>query len=147
MPLRDQPEHPRRRLARELVVVAVGGAVGVAGREAIILAVPTLGSIPIAILIVNVVGAFLLGLLVESLAQRGPDIGRRRSVRLLLGTGALGGFTTYSALAADGAVLLGSDPAIGVPYLLGTLVLGGIAAFLGILIGSTVRAPRGSGAR
>lgn len=120
---------------------------GVAGREAIILAVPTLGGIPIAILIVNVVGAFLLGLLVESLAQRGPDIGRRRSVRLLLGTGALGGFTTYSALAADGAVLLGSDPTKGVLYLLGTLVLGAIAAFLGILIGSTVRAPRGSDAR
>ena len=120
---------------------------GVAGREAIILAVPTLGSIPIAILIVNLVGAFLLGLLVESLAQRGPDVGRRRSLRLLLGTGTLGGFTTYSALAADGAVLLGSDPTTGVLYLLGTLLFGGIAAFLGILLGSTVRAPRGSDAR
>ena len=72
---------------------------------------------------------------------------RQTTLWLLLGTGTLGGFTTYSALAADGAVLLGSDPTTGVLYLLGTLLFGGIAAFLGILLGSTVRAPRGSDAR
>jgi CrcB protein len=134
-------------LAREVATVAVGGAVGVACREAIILVVPSLGGIPVAILIVNVIGAFLLGLLVEALAQRGPDAGARRSARLLLGTGLLGGFTTYSALAADGALLLGADPASGALYALGTLVLGAIAAFLGIALGSVVRPPRSAGSR
>ncbi len=38
----------------------------------------------------------MLGALLESLARRGPDEGRRRAIRLLVGTGGLGGFTTYS---------------------------------------------------
>lgn len=37
----------------------------------------------------------------------GPVHGRRRDLRLLLGTGLLGGYTTYSALATDTAAVLG----------------------------------------
>ncbi|RRO85159.1 hypothetical protein CXF45_11620, partial [Corynebacterium bovis] len=52
------------------------------------------------LLAVNVVGALLLGLLTTVLARSGPDTGLRRTLRLGLGTGGLGGFTSYSALAA-----------------------------------------------
>ncbi|MFE1538284.1 CrcB family protein, partial [Corynebacterium bovis] len=51
------------------------------------------------LLAVNVVGALLLGLLTTVLARSGPDTGLRRTLRLGLGTGVLGGFTSYSALA------------------------------------------------
>lgn len=51
---------------------------------------------PVATLVVNVLGSFLMGLLVELLAQRG---GQRLAPFLM--TGVLGGFTTFSAFSLD----------------------------------------------
>ena len=116
-------------------MVALGGAIGTAAREAISLAIPPIGGVPVAILGINVVGAFLLGLLLESLLRRGPDAGRRRDLRLFLGTGVLGGFTTYSALAADSSVLLIEESAlVGVLYAVGSVVLGALASWGGIVL-------------
>ncbi|MBD8465682.1 fluoride efflux transporter FluC [Plantibacter sp. CFBP 8798] len=116
-------------------MVALGGAIGTAAREAISLAIPPIGGVPVAILGINVVGAFLLGLLLESLLRRGPDAGRRRDLRLFLGTGVLGGFTTYSALAADSSVLLIEGSAlVGVLYAVGSVVLGALASWGGIVL-------------
>ena len=56
-----------------------------------------MGGVPVATFGINVVGAFLLSVLLELLAKHGLDIGWSRRVRLGVGTGALGGFTTYSA--------------------------------------------------
>ena len=116
-------------------MVALGGTIGTGAREAISLAVPPIGGVPVAILGINVVGAFLLGLLLESLLRRGPDDGRRRDLRLFLGTGVLGGFTTYSALAADSSVLLIEGNAlVGVLYAVGSVVLGFLASWGGIVL-------------
>lgn len=116
-------------------MVALGGALGTGAREAISLAVPPIGGVPVAILGINVVGAFLLGLLLESLLRRGPDVGRRRDLRLFFGTGVLGGFTTYSALAADSSVLLIEGRAlVGVLYAVGSVVLGALASWGGIVL-------------
>lgn len=116
-------------------MVALGGAIGTGAREAISLAVPPIGGVPVAILGINVVGAFLLGLLLESLLRRGPDDGRRRDLRLFLGTGVLGGFTTYSALAADSSVLLiDGNALVGVLYAAGSVVLGALASWGGIVL-------------
>ena len=118
-----------------LAVVFAGGAVGTAAREALSLAFPPVDGVPYAILVINVVGAFLLGVLLEALVRRGPDHGRRRTLRLLLGTGVLGGFTTYSALAADTAALLGSGAApAGILYALGTVLIGAVATWAGIAV-------------
>lgn len=51
---------------------------------------------PVATLVVNVLGSFLMGLLVELLAQKG---GQRLAPFLM--TGVLGGFTTFSAFSLD----------------------------------------------
>lgn len=51
---------------------------------------------PVATLVVNILGSFLMGLLVELLAQRG---GQRLAPFLM--TGVLGGFTTFSAFSLD----------------------------------------------
>src|SRR5699024_7507365 len=103
------------------------GIGGTAAREAISLAVPEVDGIPVAIFAVNIGGAFLLGLLLEALARRGPDVSVPRTARILIGTGFLGGFTTYSALAADAAWLMGSGAlATGIGYGLPTVVLGGL---------------------
>lgn len=133
----------------DLGVVAVGGAVGSLARYLITLAVGDTGAFPLATFGINVVGAFLLGMLVEALTRLGSDHGRWRTVRLLLGTGVLGGFTTYSLLAADTAELLLDDQVwVAAGYGLATLVVGGAASWLGVLSGrALVRGTTGGGAR
>lgn len=114
-------------------VVALGGTLGTAARAGLLLAIPSLGSLPLATGLANIAGAFLLGMLLEALARRGPDAGARRTARLLLGTGALGGFTTYSALANDTALLaLNGEVFDAVGYSLGTVVVGAAATIAGI---------------
>lgn len=120
-----------------LALVFLGGTLGTAAREALGLALPASAGIPWAILAANLVGAFALGLLLEALVRRGPDHGIRRKLRLLLGTGFLGGFTTYSALATDTALLFGAgDGWRGAVYAIGTVVVGAGATFAGVLLGA-----------
>lgn len=101
---------------------------------------PTPAGLPVGTFLINIAGAFALGLFLEALARRGPDAGRRRALRLLLGTGFLGGFTTYSALAVDSALLLGGGrAAVGLGYLAVSVLVGLGATALGILAGGLVR--------
>ncbi|MFD1720717.1 fluoride efflux transporter FluC [Amnibacterium endophyticum] len=118
-------------------LVAAGGALGTAAREGLALGVPDVGRLPLAVLVANVAGAFVLGLLLDALARLGPDEGGRRRVRLLVGTGFCGGFTTYSALATSTAVLLGDGAAgTGLLYAAATLLLGAAASAAGIACGA-----------
>lgn len=128
---------------RYLGLVAAGGTVGTALRALVTIAIPPLGHFPVATFGINIVGALLLGALLESLARRGPDEGQRRVVRLLVGTGVLGGFTTYSALAVDANLLLARD-ALGAAlfYALGTIVLGAVATWLGIALSAVLHRRR-----
>ena len=84
---------------------------------------------------INVSGAFVLGVLLGLLARLGDDSGWRRRVRLGLGTGVLGGYTTYSTLAVevverqrDSLILLSTG------YALASLVCGVLAAAIGLRV-------------
>lgn len=123
-----------------LAVVFVGGALGTAAREALTLLIPAGSGVPWAILVANLSGAFALGLLLAALTRGGePRI--RGSLRLLLGTGFLGGFTTYSALATDTALLFGAgEGGLAVAYGIGTLGVGALATVAGILLAPNRRA-------
>ncbi|GLS88493.1 hypothetical protein GCM10010873_34670 [Cypionkella aquatica] len=68
--------------------VALGGAIGSVLRH---LCISTLGA-PIATLLVNVAGSFVMGVLYITLS---------RSLSPLVMTGILGGFTTFSAFSLD----------------------------------------------
>lgn len=127
-----------------LAVVAAGGALGTGAREALSLELPAVDGVSVTILVINVVGAFLLGVLLDFLSRHGPDHGVRRGVRLLLGTGVLGGFTTYSTLATD-TVALAHDGRAGmsVVYASTTLLLGALASWLGIVASGQVHARSG----
>ena len=119
-----------------LGLVAIGGAVGTAIREACAVRWPApAGGFPLTILVINVVGAFALGLLLELLARGGVDGGRRRAVRLLIGTGVLGGFTTYSTFATDSASLAGTSIGVSFADVAATLILGIAASTAGIAAG------------
>ncbi|GEP27142.1 CrcB family protein [Cryobacterium levicorallinum] len=123
---------------RYLGLVFLGGTAGTALREALSLVLPD-GRLPLTTLGINLLGALLLGLLLEALVRSGYDAGGRRSLRLLLGTGLLGGFTTYSALATDSALLLhGGEVGLALTYALGTVLLGGVATGLGIVLGAAL---------
>ncbi|MFG6444399.1 fluoride efflux transporter FluC [Microbacterium sp. P07] len=110
-----------------LGLVALGGALGTAVRIALTLAFgEVLG--PALVPTVNVVGSFALGFVVGRLA-RVPVGPRTQAAQMFLGTGVLGGFTTYSAL-----VLEASDPAL-LPWGIGSVVAGVLAALLGLRLG------------
>lgn len=105
-----------------VATVALGGAVGACARYGIELAWPTpSGGFPWATMVVNVSGCAVMGALMVALTELWVG---HRFLRPLLGTGVLGGYTTFSTFAgdvdglADGGHLA---PALG--YLLTTPVL------------------------
>jgi len=114
-------------------VVFVGGALGTSIRAALEAAFPAQpGGWPWATFLINVSGAFLLGLLLETLSRRGPDVGARRLVRLGLGTGVMGGYTTYSTFTLETVRLIGSGAMLaGIGYALGSVLIGLAAALAG----------------
>lgn len=88
---------------------------------------------------INVIGAFVLAFLLEALVRTGEDVGRRRLARLGLGTGVLGGFTTYSTFMVETTKL---PWLLAVGYVAGTVVLGALAAWAGIRAARPIT-PRG----
>lgn len=127
-----------------LVVVAAGGALGSAARYGAGELWPLgEGRFPWAILGVNVIGCFLLGLLMVFVVDVWPP---RRYVRPFLGVGVLGGFTTFSTYALDTRRLLAEGRAgVAVAYVVGTLMLALLAIVLGALAGRVVTRRRREG--
>jgi CrcB protein len=138
-----RPHHTDPRL---VAVVALGGVVGTLARYGVNQVLPrAAGGVPVATLTENVVGAFLLGLLLESLVRAGAEDRRRRVIRLGVGTGALGGFTTWSSLAFEVQQLgAGGDLALGVGYGVGSIVLGFLTCTLGVVLAAHLRRSRGA---
>ncbi|RLV54849.1 CrcB family protein [Aeromicrobium phragmitis] len=96
-------------------------------RYAADVSVGTIGDWPAATLLVNVLGAFALGwLYARTSSQRW---------RLLIGTGVLGGFTTYSALAVQTQELLEDAPLAGIAYAAVSVAVGVLAALAGSRLG------------
>ena len=85
--------------ATVLAAIAAGGAIGAAARYLIGLAWPTpAGAFPAATLAINLLGCALIGVLMVLIT----DVwSRQRLLRPFLGTGVLGGFTTFSTYTVD----------------------------------------------
>lgn len=82
--------------------VALGGAIGAAGRYGVGMALLNVTkAFPFATLIVNIVGSFFLGLLVMS--QQHQQLSDNHW--LLFGVGLLGAFTTFSAFSLEVVML------------------------------------------
>lgn len=115
------------------------------------LSIPDAGHLPWAILVANLAGAFLLGLLYEALARGRTGHIAGPGLRLLLGTGFCGGFTTYSTLAVGTLALAGAGagplaPGLGwaAGYAVGTVLAGALATWCGIFAGSRRPATMGA---
>ncbi len=110
---------PRRGDPLVVGVVALGGMIGAAGRYFIGLAWPTpAGTFPWATFTVNITGCALIGVLMVLVS----DVWRRqRLLRPFLGTGVLGGYTTFSTYAVDIQQLMaGAHPGTALLYLAAT---------------------------
>ncbi|MCB8836866.1 fluoride efflux transporter CrcB [Aurantimonas sp. VKM B-3413] len=117
-----------------VLIVAAGGGLGAAFRHLSgLAALRLLGpGFPWGTAFVNVVGSFLMGVLVEVLARR---TGASTELRLFLATGFLGGFTTFSSFSLDAAVLYErGDLILAAVYVAGTLLLGIAALFAGLAL-------------
>ncbi len=110
--------------------MALGGAAGTALRHALESAFGAgAGEFPWATFGINVSGALILGALLEALEPGDADGGRRRALQLTLGTGLLGGYTTYSTFVVE-TVTLGrrGEPALAAAYAGASIVAGFLAA-------------------
>ncbi|MFC3213993.1 fluoride efflux transporter FluC [Novosphingobium panipatense] len=118
--------------------VALGGAFGswlrfLVGRGwTAVLGPMRAGAFPYATLSVNVAGSLLMGLLAGWLARFGNNA---EGTRLLLGIGVLGGFTTFSSMSLDFAVLIErGEIATAALYTGLSLIAGFGGLFLGLLM-------------
>ena len=116
-------------------LVGLGGALGTALRYAISRWLPAGAGFPWGTLLANLVGAVVLGVLLELLARRGADTGVRRRTRLLVGTGFCGGLTTYSTLAVEADLLVRAHrDGLAATYAVVSVLAGMVAAGAGIAI-------------
>jgi CrcB protein len=111
------------------VLVVVAGSVGAGARYLVDLGVTALvgARFPWGTLVINVVGSFALGIVAGAVTDA--------DLLAVAGTGLLGGFTTFSAVASASAVLWGERrTAASVANALGTLLLTVAAASAGLAL-------------
>lgn len=115
-----------------LLVVGAGGAIGAVGRYLVMIQVRHwLGDgFPWATLTVNVVGSFILGLLIEALALAWSP---SQELRVLMTVGLLGAFTTFSTFSMDVALLYErGEVGLALLYVLASVSLSIAGLFAGL---------------
>jgi CrcB protein len=119
-----------------LAYACAGGAIGAGARYLVYIGIARFiggnAMFPWATLCVNVVGSFLMGALIESLALK---FQASLEVRTLLATGVLGGFTTFSAFSLDFVTLMSRKESLfaGV-YLASSVCLSILALYAGLTL-------------
>lgn len=116
-----------------ILLIFLGGGVGSVARYGLMQCVNRYlapgSNFPWHTLVVNIFGAFLIGLLIETLSLR---ISLPAPSRFLLVTGFLGGFTTFSAFSMETALMLERGDYINsAAYILASVVGTVAAVFLG----------------
>ena len=118
---------------KDLLMVGIGGFVGSILRYKIgtLIATKTTSDFPWGTFCVNLVGAFLIGLLISSALKQ------QQAMMLLLVTGFCGGFTTFSTFALENLRLLQSGQwSIFLSYILLSILGGILLCFGGYLVGT-----------
>jgi CrcB protein len=117
-----------------IIAVGVGGGIGAIARYLFMSACGRLcgTSFPWGTLGVNVIGCFIMGVLVEVMARRWSA---DQAMRALLTTGFLGGFTTFSTFSLDFAVLVGRGAQLSAAlYVVASVALSLLAVFAGLIL-------------
>ena len=134
----DVPARPSRasrpRQWDIALAIAVGGAIGGTMRHAVSVAVPDAPEgFPWGTFVENVSGALLLAVLVVYLIEVWPP---SRYVRPFLGTGVLGGYTTFSTFMNEAReLILDGNAVVALAYVAATLLAGLTATIVGLRLG------------
>ena len=118
----------------DLVVVAIGGVIGSVGRYLLgnYLSKNRQGKSSPGSFAINILGCFLMGLLMSGLIQREME---ETTWKLYLCIGLLGGFTTFSSFAYDALTMLSKGKTIMASMYAGCSVVAGLfAAITGMLV-------------
>lgn len=116
----------------QLLLVMFGGAIGsgaryLTGRATLSAFGP---AFPYGTLAVNLIGGFAMGLLVGALARMSVP---GENWRLLLGVGALGGYTTFSSFSLDVVTMIQrGDLGVALFYVLLSVIGSIVALFAGL---------------
>lgn len=116
-------------------IVFLGAGIGGALRHGVnVAAARAFGyDFPFGTLIVNLLGSFIMGLLVGFFAYRAGLVPQH--MRLFLTTGVLGGFTTFSAFSLDAALLIERhNYALAMTYIVGSVIASIVALFIGLAL-------------
>ena len=131
--LRLHWSHGRRSLTKYLVVL-VGGGIGSLTRYVASTAIMQRfgGAFPLGTFVINITGSFLIGLLMTMFTER---LDWSPNWRLLLVTGFLGGYTTFSSYEYESLQALRHGTKwMGLANLVGSVIAGYIAVWLGALL-------------
>lgn len=114
--------------ASTLAVIAAGGAIGACARYGATLLWPTSATaFPWTTFAINITGSALLGIVLVLIAES-PRV--NPLVRPFVGTGIIGGYTTFSTYAVDAQRLIGNGhPGTAMAYLVTTLLTALAAAW------------------
>jgi CrcB protein len=115
-----------------LIAITVGGGIGALGRHFLSLAVALLlgSAFPWGVFVGNILGGFLMGLIVELGALK---LNYAIEARAFLTTDLLGGFTTFSAFSLDASLLIERGDWMGAMlYVTGSALLSIVALFAGL---------------
>ncbi len=121
-----------------ILLVAAGGAFGSVIRYLVGLwTLRTFGpSFPWGTLTVNITGSFLIGVFAELIARK---FGASADLRVLLITGVLGGYTTFSAFSLDAVTLFErGEPVTAALYVVASVALSICAVFAGLALMRTM---------
>ncbi|MEQ8245619.1 fluoride efflux transporter CrcB [Fulvivirga sp.] len=119
---------------KNILLVGLGGFLGSTLRYLVYIFVDKrfIGSFPLATFSVNIIGSFLLGLLVALSFKNNLS----ESMRLLLAVGLCGSFTTFSTFAMENFSLLSQkDIMTSFLYISLSVIIGLAAAFAGQWVG------------
>jgi len=116
-------------MIRNLLLVALGGAVGSVGRYLVSKWLES--GLPWGTLTVNVIGCLLIGLL-TGLVTKGT---LTPEMKLFLVTGFCGGFTTFSTFANESfSMMKAGDALLTALYIGGSVAIGIFAVYIGLYI-------------
>jgi fluoride exporter len=118
------------------IVIGIGGAIGAVSRHALnrVIMAPLSGEFPVGILVINVVGSGLIGLIAGHLSS--ARVLLSDDMRAFLMVGVLGGFTTFSSFSLDTfALIRAGHMGLALANICGQVGLSLLAVVLGYRVG------------
>lgn len=134
---------PRNNASREWMNtfdVFIGGIIGTGIRAGFSFLQPDSWNWPWVTFLINVIGAFILGFLTEIWASLPEENSKRRHTSLIIGTGVLGGFTTYGTFISEVSHRFAHGlPGWAIAYAIVSVVVGALFAWWGFLLAELVQ--------